>query len=123
MIRRNIAGCSSGCRDYRRKLPGVRRGERPYTKSKNNLEKLNPVPFSGMIGVERCVLHPNPVASRRPRIEHLKRVATGTKGDCGRIAGELNGAPLIPSDPFTAGKVFRRCSMNDGFPAVEGNDG
>src|SRR4029077_17879504 len=27
-----------------------------------------------------CVLHPNPVAGRRPRIEHLKRVATLTKG-------------------------------------------
>jgi hypothetical protein len=48
-------------------------------KSKNNLEELNAVPFSGVIGVERCVLHPNPVAGRRPWIEHLERVTTRTK--------------------------------------------
>jgi hypothetical protein len=49
-------------------------------KSKNDLEELNAVPFSRVVGIERCVLHPNPVASRRPRIEHLKRVAALTKG-------------------------------------------
>jgi len=90
---------------------------------KDDFEKLNAVLFSGMVGIERGVLDPNSITSRRPRIEHLKRVAAETKGDCGRIAGALTGAPLIPSDPFAAGKVFRRCSMNDGFPAVEGNDG
>ncbi len=54
---------------------GAYRGEN----SKDNFEKLNAVPFSRVVGIERCVLHPNPVAGRRPWIEHLKRVTTGTK--------------------------------------------
>jgi hypothetical protein len=58
-------------------------------KLKNNFEELNAFPFSRIIGIERCVLHPNAVASRRPRIEHLKRVATPAKG-------------------------FRKCSLNSG---------
>src|SRR5215470_12890356 len=49
-------------------------------KSKNNLEQLNAVPFPGMVRIERCVLHPNPVTGGRPGIEHLKRVATRPKG-------------------------------------------
>jgi hypothetical protein len=63
-----------------RRLPSVRRGERLYSKLKNDLEELNAVPFSRVVGIERCVFHPNPVTGRRPRIEHLKRVATSTKG-------------------------------------------
>jgi len=58
----------------------VREASAPPGKSKKDLEKLNAVPFSGVVGVERCVLHPNPVAGRRPGIEHLKRVTAGTKG-------------------------------------------
>ena len=49
------------------------------TKSENDLEELNSLPLSRIIRVERCVLHPDPVASRRPRVEHLQRVATGTE--------------------------------------------
>src|SRR6516225_2774892 len=53
---------------------------RSPTRSKNDLEELNAVPFSGVIGIERRVLHPSAVPSRRPWIEHLKGVAAGTKG-------------------------------------------
>lgn len=48
--------------------------------SENDLEQLYAVPFSGIIGIERCVLHPDPVPRRRPWIQHLKRVTTRTKG-------------------------------------------
>jgi hypothetical protein len=42
--------------------------------SKDDLEKFNAVPFSGVVGVKCCILYPDSVARGRPRIEHLKRV-------------------------------------------------
>jgi len=48
----------------------------PSLKSKDNLEKFNTVPFSGVIRVERRTLYPCAVARRRPRIKHLEWIAT-----------------------------------------------
>src|SRR5436190_3712460 len=80
LIRRNYARhCSGACVNHRLNLTGVRRSERLYRKSKDDLEQLYAVPFSWVIGIERCVLYPYSVASRCPGIEHLKRVTTGTK--------------------------------------------
>src|SRR5262249_18173200 len=36
-------------------------------------------PLSRVIGIERCVLDPDPIAGRRPRIKHLKRITARTK--------------------------------------------
>ena len=66
--------------EHRRQGTAVRRGERLYNKSKDDLEKLNAIPFPRVVRIERCVLYPDSVAGWRPRIEHLKRVATSTKG-------------------------------------------
>ena len=51
----------------------------PTQKLKDDLEKFNAVPFPRVVGIERCVLHPNPITGRRPWVEHLKRVATAAK--------------------------------------------
>src|SRR5262249_43423476 len=81
LIRRKLSGRSShGYGEPRCKLTGVPRGERLYKLSEDDLEELNAVPFSGIIGIERRVLHPSAIPSRRPWIEHLKGVAAGTKG-------------------------------------------
>lgn len=49
------------------------------TKSKDNFEELNAVPFSGVIRIERRAFHPSAVAGGRPRIEHLEGVTAGAK--------------------------------------------
>jgi len=51
----------------------------PSPKSKDNLEELNPVPFSGMVRIERGAVYPGAVACWRPWIEHLERVTIAAK--------------------------------------------
>src|SRR5205807_10407336 len=51
----------------------------PRPKSKDDLEELNAVPFSGVIRIERRALDPCAVTRRRRRIQHLERVATRLK--------------------------------------------
>ena len=77
------AGANDFWRDprYKHVAPdGAQKLQASTPRLKDDLEELNAVPFPGVIGIERCVLHPKSVAGWRPRIEHLKRVATWTKG-------------------------------------------
>ena len=79
MRRRGANQIMASTPNAQRSTSSVQLKTRSLNLLKHDLEELNALPFPGVIGIKRCILHPSPVTSRRPRIEHLKRVTTSTK--------------------------------------------